>query len=264
MDVVAVKLSFDGGGSGKCSWGACAVAPDGTRTTAGGLIAGPCTSQRAELMALLMALRWVDRALVDRHGLEVSGDSLYVIRGATKWIRTWKRRGWKTVSGQPVKHVDLWRAIDTELCLLDLPKLRWVPREMNAYADAAATLALTSGDPTVVRTTIKSPKAGRETLPSKRVPLGSYHVPPDFPGRPFVLVRDGVASLSPDDGGLPRVSDHLLDSEPIRLLAIASSKSWPAYTMGGVERKIDAALSRWLCRNAALRDALGLSERVGG
>ena len=29
----------------------------------------------------------------------------------TKWIKGWKRRGWKRSDGQPLKHPDLWKAI---------------------------------------------------------------------------------------------------------------------------------------------------------
>lgn len=36
----------------------------------------------------------------------------YIHKGITQWIEGWKRRGWKTVSGSPVKYADSWRAID--------------------------------------------------------------------------------------------------------------------------------------------------------
>ncbi|MCI0712284.1 MAG: hypothetical protein L0154_19175 [Chloroflexi bacterium] len=36
----------------------------------------------------------------------------YVYKGMTQWIDGWKRRGWKTASGSPVKHADSWRSID--------------------------------------------------------------------------------------------------------------------------------------------------------
>ena len=39
-------------------------------------------------------------------------DSTYVRDGITRWIANWKRRGWRTASGQPVKNVDLWQRLD--------------------------------------------------------------------------------------------------------------------------------------------------------
>ena len=33
--------------------------------------------------------------------------------GITRWLAAWKRRGWRTAGGQPVKNVDLWQRLDT-------------------------------------------------------------------------------------------------------------------------------------------------------
>ena len=32
--------------------------------------------------------------------------------GATKWLKGWKAKGWKTADKKPVKNEDLWRALD--------------------------------------------------------------------------------------------------------------------------------------------------------
>jgi ribonuclease HI len=39
-------------------------------------------------------------------------DSQYLRDGITKWINSWKRRGWVTADKQPVKNVDLWQRLD--------------------------------------------------------------------------------------------------------------------------------------------------------
>ena len=39
-------------------------------------------------------------------------DSQYVQKGISEWIHGWKRKGWKTAGGDPVKNVDLWKALD--------------------------------------------------------------------------------------------------------------------------------------------------------
>ena len=39
-------------------------------------------------------------------------DSCYVKNGITKWIIGWRRNGWKTAAGQPVKNKDLWMQLD--------------------------------------------------------------------------------------------------------------------------------------------------------
>jgi ribonuclease HI len=48
-------------------------------------------------------------------------DSCYLKNGITKWILTWKRNGWKTAAGQPVKNRELWIQIDD----LNGPHVKW-------------------------------------------------------------------------------------------------------------------------------------------
>ena len=62
-----------------------------------------------ELMAVLDLLQ--QTAHVDDE-LHVYCDSTYVINAVTKWMAGWKRKGWKTGGGQPVKNVELMKALD--------------------------------------------------------------------------------------------------------------------------------------------------------
>jgi hypothetical protein len=39
-------------------------------------------------------------------------DSQYVRDGIMKWLAGWKRKGWRTSTGSPVKNEDLWRRLD--------------------------------------------------------------------------------------------------------------------------------------------------------
>jgi ribonuclease HI len=39
-------------------------------------------------------------------------DSQYVQKGITEWMPGWKRKGWKTAAGTPVKNRDLWETLD--------------------------------------------------------------------------------------------------------------------------------------------------------
>jgi ribonuclease HI len=39
-------------------------------------------------------------------------DSCYVKNGITKWVINWKKNGWKTANGQPVKNKELWIQLD--------------------------------------------------------------------------------------------------------------------------------------------------------
>ena len=42
-------------------------------------------------------------------------DSRYVLDGATRWIKGWKKNGWRTADKKPVKNIDLWQRLDEAL-----------------------------------------------------------------------------------------------------------------------------------------------------
>jgi len=67
------------------------------------------TNNRMELMAVIEALK----ALKSPCEVELFLDSQYVRQGITTWIHSWKLKGWRTASKQPVKNEDLWRELDT-------------------------------------------------------------------------------------------------------------------------------------------------------
>ncbi|MBM4917496.1 ribonuclease H [Vibrio parahaemolyticus] len=67
---------------------------------------GGVTSQRAELLALIIAL------LVAGEGDNVSSDSKYCVRGFNEWLDSWKRNAWRNSSKKPVANQDLWMLID--------------------------------------------------------------------------------------------------------------------------------------------------------
>src|SRR5258705_13134024 len=42
-------------------------------------------------------------------------DSQLMLNSMTAWLAGWKRKGWKTAGGQPVKNQDLLKALDDEV-----------------------------------------------------------------------------------------------------------------------------------------------------
>ena len=65
------------------------------------------TNNRMELMAVIRALE----SLLQPSQVRVVTDSQYVVLGMTRWIHSWRRKGWKTASGSPVKNQDLWQML---------------------------------------------------------------------------------------------------------------------------------------------------------
>lgn len=110
----------------------------------------PQTSNRAELRAVIAALRfryWVGEGF---SSLVIATDSDYVVKGATEWVSGWIRKGWKTAKGASVKNRDLWEAFLGEVEHWDDRGLKiqlWkIPREINAQADKLAKEAAQGND----------------------------------------------------------------------------------------------------------------------
>jgi ribonuclease HI len=66
------------------------------------------TNNRMELKGAIEALNALKRPCT----VEMHVDSQYVKDGITKWIRGWKKNGWKTADKKPVKNAELWMALD--------------------------------------------------------------------------------------------------------------------------------------------------------
>ena len=68
------------------------------------------TNNRMELRAVLEALS----VLPEGETVEVCSDSRYVIDALSRWIHGWRRKGWRTASGDPVLNRELIEAVDLE------------------------------------------------------------------------------------------------------------------------------------------------------
>ncbi|MBY0421103.1 MAG: ribonuclease HI [Parvularculaceae bacterium] len=92
------------GNPGPGGWGVVILDPAGTRELCGGDSA--TTNNRMEMQAAIEALRATEGPL------RIHTDSQYLKNGITDWMRKWKRNGWKTADGKPVKNKDLWELLD--------------------------------------------------------------------------------------------------------------------------------------------------------
>ena len=104
-----VEIYTDGackGNPGAGGWGVLLMHGGRTREFHGG--EAHTTNNRMELIAVIRALE----ALARGTRVRLHTDSQYVQIGISKWIRDWKRRGWRTAGRKPVKNVDLWRQLD--------------------------------------------------------------------------------------------------------------------------------------------------------
>jgi ribonuclease HI len=91
----------------------------GTRWTADAPHA--VTNNRMELRAVLEVLHRLPAGAT----VEVVSDSRYVVDALSKWIHGWRRKGWRTSTGEPVLNRDLIEAIDA-LARERSVRYRWV------------------------------------------------------------------------------------------------------------------------------------------
>jgi ribonuclease HI len=79
------------------------------------------------------------RALPSGTRVCVVTDSRLMLDSMTRWIAGWKRKGWKTAGGGPVKNQDLVRALDTEIARHDT-RWHWVRGHETGSAHAHKAL----------------------------------------------------------------------------------------------------------------------------
>lgn len=117
---------------------------------------GKQTSNRAELRAVLAALRFRFWRGEGFETIVIATDSSYVVDGATQWVRGWVNNSWKTKSpwraggDDDVKNRDLWEMLLGECEMAHDRGLAiqfWkIPREWNTLADERAKKAAAEGD----------------------------------------------------------------------------------------------------------------------
>lgn len=79
------------------------------------------TNNRMELTAAIEGLGAIEQS----SEVDLYSDSKYVLNGLKDWIRSWKARGWRTASKQPVKNRELWERLD-ELASRHTIRFHWV------------------------------------------------------------------------------------------------------------------------------------------
>ena len=84
--------------------------------------AAQTTNNRMEYTAALEGLR----SLPAGSSVCIVTDSRLMLDSMTKWIHGWKRKGWKTASGDPVKNQDLVTALDAEIARHAAVRWHWV------------------------------------------------------------------------------------------------------------------------------------------
>ena len=110
----AQEIYTDGacsGNPGPGGWGTRIEFSDGQVHELGGRDTAT-TNNRMEMQAAIAALEFLSHDKVASEAVILHTDSEYVKNGITKWIKGWKKKGWKTSAGKPVLNKDLWQQLD--------------------------------------------------------------------------------------------------------------------------------------------------------
>ncbi|MEL6470764.1 MAG: ribonuclease HI [Cyanobacteria bacterium J06623_4] len=124
------------GNPGPGGWGTRIEFDDGQVHELGGRDTDT-TNNRMEMQAAIAALEFVKTAeAADLAGdpILLHTDSEYLKNGITKWIKGWKRKGWKTSAGKPVLNKDLWQQLDSLTQSLQADKLKVDWRYVRGHA----------------------------------------------------------------------------------------------------------------------------------
>lgn len=166
------EISCDGsclGNPGPGGW-AAVISPPGqpVRVRSGG--EANTTNNRMELTAVIRALEAVP---AETRGV-VFCDSQYVVRGITRWIGGWKRRGWKTAGKQPVKNRDLWKRLDAARLARPGIGFRWVRGHAGHPGNERAhEAALAEAERQQHRSAAFAAPSVRRSGPARRTPAGA-------------------------------------------------------------------------------------------
>ena len=101
------------------------------------------TNQRAEILAIILALEWAMEAYENsntspRISVTIHSDSKYAVNCMNQWLYKWSHNGWTTSAGGSVANQDiLQEAIDAENRVLEVGNViyKWVPRDEVHGAD---------------------------------------------------------------------------------------------------------------------------------
>ena len=106
----SVEIFTDGacrGNPGPGGWGVLLQWNGRSKTLCGGV--SETTNNRMELTAAIMALEALRRPC----RVTLYTDSSYVQQGLTRWLPTWRSRGWRTADKKAVRNQDLWQRLET-------------------------------------------------------------------------------------------------------------------------------------------------------
>ena len=107
------------GNPGPGGWGVVVYFDDGSIHELGDA-SKKTTNNRMEMQAAIAALEFLESSGQNKP-ITLYTDSEYLINCVTKWVKGWKRKGWKKSDGKPVLNQDLLQILDN----LNNQQIKW-------------------------------------------------------------------------------------------------------------------------------------------
>ncbi|MGB6297696.1 MAG: ribonuclease HI [Rivularia sp. (in: cyanobacteria)] len=107
------------GNPGPGGWGVVVYFDDGSVHELGDA-SKKTTNNRMEMQAAIAALKFLESSGQNK-SITLYTDSEYLINCVTKWVKGWKRKGWKKSDGKPVLNQDLLQILDN----LNNQQIKW-------------------------------------------------------------------------------------------------------------------------------------------
>ncbi|MCU1640607.1 MAG: rnhA [Nocardia sp.] len=184
------------------------------------------TNQIAELRALLEAIR----AHSSSEPLLIESDSLYAIKCASEWINSWRRNGWKTSTGGPVKNLELIQQIDNAISSRPGPvRFRWVRGHVGNYFNEQADTLCGQAAREVAASGI-----GTDTVETAPAPIPSEPLTEPIPVEPTtepIPVVSPVETVSAASEVAGAGAAHVAPAMPRRRVAAAKTPAPDALTL---------------------------------
>lgn len=129
-----VRIYTDGacsGNPGPGGWGAYLECEDAKKEIFGYSL--DTTNNQMEIQAAIEALNCLKKSCT----IDLYTDSRYLQLGITVWVHNWQINSWRTSNNKPVKNVELWQKLVTEIARHDIT-WHWVKGHAENYGNILA------------------------------------------------------------------------------------------------------------------------------
>ena len=133
--------------TGLANWSFVVTDGKHTRTYSG--MVSECNPNRAELIAVLEALKHINHVYARGTTIKLYSNSFYVRNGITKWLTGWLKNNWITDKREPVKNTDLWQEVNGFIALHSID-WRWQKIESQTSIVRARVLRHRAQKPALV------------------------------------------------------------------------------------------------------------------